>query len=153
MLWEKSQSQSILCSCDVHPLGDRHPDRPRQIQKTTMMSPLSWSLSSMSSPTKMRIRGVPWRMICYPTCFCQQTAWSSWRKQRGRCWRKRGGTSRRNSGTGILTTSGFASRRGKRTGRGVKRWGCIGSSFLYTVHLSSMTGLSLFAVEREWGEM
>ena len=95
---------------------------PHQSQRGTTMSLPSWSLSSTSSPTKRKTRGVPWRMICYPTCSCRRTAWSCWRRRRGGCWRKRGGTSRRNSGTGISTTCGFESRRGKsREKRGLRR--------------------------------
>lgn len=82
-----------------------------------MVVPHFWSLSSTSSPTKRTIRNVPQRMTFYPTCFCPRTALSCWRKQKGDCLRKRGGTNRRSRGIGISTTCGFASRRGRRTGR------------------------------------
>lgn len=110
-----SYLQKHLTSCGSCPLGDRHPDLLLRHRRTTM-SPLFWSLSSMSSPTRKKI--LPWRKISYLTCSFQQTAWSCWRKRRGKCWRKKGETSRRNNGTGILMTSGFALRRGKEEGNG-----------------------------------
>ncbi len=115
-------------TCDVHFPGGLYLDLHRHRQKIIMMSHLSWSLSSTSSPTRRMTRGVPWMTTCYPTCFCHRIVWSCWRRQREKCWRKRGGTSKRNSGTGILTTSGFASRRGKAERGGWKdehTWGLV----------------------------